>query len=65
MYVFAMGCSMNIEDRNKIQDRFQYILNMRPVLRLCSRILRRIMSLLRNPALKKKLQSDSGLQKIM
>ena len=23
---------MNIEDRNKIQDRFQYILNMRPVL---------------------------------
>ena len=32
MYVFAMGCSMNIEDRNKIQDRFQYILNMRPVL---------------------------------
>ena len=32
MYVFAMGCSMNIDDRNKIQDRFQYILNMRPVL---------------------------------
>ena len=32
MYVFAMGCTMNIDERNKLSDSFQYILNMRPVL---------------------------------
>ena len=32
MYVFAMGCTMNIEERNKLSNSFQYILNMRPVL---------------------------------
>ena len=32
MYVFAVGCIMNIDDRNKLLDSFQYILKMRPVL---------------------------------
>ena len=32
MYVFAMGCTMNIEDRKKLSNSFQYILTMRPAL---------------------------------
>jgi len=32
LYVFIAGCHMNIEDRNKLEDRFQYILKMRPLL---------------------------------
>ncbi len=32
MYVFCTGCVMNIEDRNRLADSFQYILSMRPVL---------------------------------
>ena len=32
MYVFYTGCVMNIEERNKLEQRFQYILTMRPSL---------------------------------